>query len=205
MSWLRRHARWAGSVALLAVLVLLIVVRLGSEWGDRTPAPANADSGGVVAGQPDSLTLTAQHIRLLQDEVMRTRERLAALQTDSSVRRDRIAALDEMLAADCLTPCPDFLREETTVRALQKIIREAADSAGPPTTVQTPLHTAATVARERLRTKFQVLRGQLVQEINALETQADSLRNSLHLQTDELERLQRQANRQLQSDRLRSK
>jgi len=158
-----------------------------------------AEGTGVVAGDADDLASTARRIRVLKELVGRMREQFTAVQARTSTCRQQVAALDEMLASDRLTDCPAFLREQTTVRALQKIIREATGSEDPSARDQDRLNTAAVVARERLRTKLQVLRDQLTEEATRLETQAATLRQQLTVQTAELETLQREARRQLQS------
>ena len=198
MSWLKGHAPMIWPAAVLAALGLVVLIRLGSGWTDGTPASAGGDRGGVVTAAPDSLA-TARRIRLLEDEAGRTREQLASVQTETSIRQERVTVLDEMLASDSLTDCPGFLKDETTVRALQKIIREASDTSRPSEDNPSRLNTAATVARERLRQKLNGLRDQLNQELGKLESQAGVLRQQLRAQTEALDVLQRQIRRQGQS------
>jgi len=198
MSWLKGHAPMIWPAAVLAALGLVVLIRLGSGWTDGTPASAGGDRGGVVTAAPDSLA-TARRIRLLEDEAGRTREQLASVQTETSIRQERVTVLDEMLASDSLTDCPGFLKDETTVRALQKIIREASDTSRPSEDNPSRLNTAATVARERLRQKLNGLRDQLNQELGKLESQAGVLRQQLRAQTEALDVLQRQIRRQDQS------
>jgi len=198
MSWLKGHAPMMWPAAVLAALGLVVLIRMGSGWTDPPPLSANADHRGVVTAEPDAMA-TARRLRLLEDQAGQTRGQLAAVQTETAVRRERIAALDEMLASDSLTDCPGFLRDETTVRALQKVIREASDSSRPLDDGQSRLNTAATVARERLRQKLEGLRHQLTQELARLEAQGETLRQKLRTQTEELDLLQRQIHRQSQS------
>jgi hypothetical protein len=198
MSWLKGHAPMIWPAAVLAALGLVVLIRLGSGRTDGTPASADGDRGGIVTAAPDSLA-TARRLRLLEDEAGRTREQLASVQTESSIRQERVAVLDEMLATDSLTDCPGFLKDETTVRALQKIIREAADTSHPADDNPSRLNTAATVARERLRQKLNGLRDRLNQELGKLESQAQVLRQQLRAQTEALDVLQRQIHRQSQS------
>jgi chromosome segregation ATPase len=198
MSWLKGHAPMIWPAAVLAALGLVVLIRLGSGWTDGTPASAGGDRGGVVTAAPDSLA-TARRIRLLEDEAGRTREQLASVQTETSIQQERVTVLDEMLASDSLTDCPGFLKDETTVRALQKIIREASDTSRPSEDNPSRLNTAATVARERLRQKLNGLRDQLNQELGKLESQAGVLRQQLRAQTEALDVLQRQIRRQGQS------
>jgi hypothetical protein len=200
MSWLKRHAVLVWPALVLAGVGLVVLVRVGSEWVDRPLTSPAAAGHGVVTAQPDAMA-TARRIRLLRDEEAKTREQLAAVQTQTALRQERIATLDEMLTSDSLTDCPPFLRQETTVRALQKIIREASD--GPAGGDQNRLNTAATVAHERLRQKLEVLRSQLVQELGNLEARSETLRQCLRLQTEELELLERQIRRQSQTKALR--
>lgn len=199
MSWLRQHITWIWPAVLVVGLALVVTIRLWSGWAERPMASLASETDGVVSGESDGLVAAARRIRALQSQSAATRQQLAALQKDSSAKRQHAATLDTMLASDRLTDCPDFLRQQTTVRALQNIIREAADTTPSESPDQSRLNTAAAVARERLRTKLEALRSQLAEEIGDLETQATTLRQRLQLQTAELERLQRQAKRQLQS------
>jgi predicted nucleic acid-binding Zn-ribbon protein len=182
----------------VAGALLIVAVRLWPGW---TPSPTTAEqnrNGGVVAGRASDLASAARRIRFLQDNVNKVRQELAALQAEAAARRSNVAAIDEMLAGNSLTDCPSFLRDDTTVRALQKIIREAADS---PTTAAAGadrLSTAASVARERLRSRLDALREQLVQEASDLDAQADDRRQRLHLLSTEVEQLQREIHRELQ-------
>jgi hypothetical protein len=198
MSWLKGHAPMIWPAAVLAALGLVVLIRMGSGWTDPPPVSADADHRGIATAEPDAMA-TARRIRLLEDQAGRTREQLAAVQTETSVRRERVATLDEMLASDSLTDAPGFLKDETTVRALQKIIREAAASSRPVDNDSSRLNTAATVARERLRQKLESLRSQFAQELGKLEAQSDALRDKLRTQTEALDHLQRQIHRQSQS------
>jgi len=197
MSWLRHHIAWVWPAALVVGLALVVIIRVWSGWADRPMASLASETDGVVSGESDGLVAAARRIRALQSQSAATRQQLAALQNDSSTKRQQAATLDTMLASDRLTDCPDFLRRQTTVRALQNIIREAADATPSESPDQSRLNTAAAVARERLRTKLEAVRSQLADEVDDLETQAITLRQQLQLQTAELERLQRQAQRQL--------
>ena len=199
MSWLSRHTAWAWPAVLLAGLLAVVAIRIWSGWASGpTPSMATA-TDGIVAGRSDDLAAAARRIRLLQDQSGETRRRLAALQSDVSARRQQVRTLDAMLASNRLTDCPAFLRQQTTVRALQKIIREAADSGIAEAADQNRLNTAAAVARERLRRKLEALRSQLTDDISRTEAPAAVLRQRLHLQMAELQRLRRQVQRQLQS------
>jgi len=198
MSRLRRQMAWAWPVVLVAGLLLVAAIRVGSDWAD-VPAPTLAtETEGIVAGRSDDLAAAARRIRLLQDRSGDTRRRLVALQSEVASKRQQMATLDAMLAADRLTDCPAFLRKQTTVRALQKIIREAADSGVTEAADQNRLDTAAAVARERLRRKFEAIRSQLADEVGHLDAQAAALRKQLRLETADLERLRRRVERQLQ-------
>ena len=199
MSWLSRHTAWAWPAVLLAGLLAVVAIRIWSGWASG-PAPSMAtQADGIVAGRSDDLAAAARRIRLLQDQSGETRRRLAALQSDVSAKRQQARTLDAMLASDRLTDCPAFLRQQTTVRALQKIIREAADSGIAEAADQNRLNTAAAVARERLRRKLEALRSQLTDDISRTEDPAAALRQRLHLQVAELQRLRRQVQRELQS------
>ena len=199
MYWLQRHAKWVWPIALVAGVLLVVGLRVWPGW-PCPPAPGDGGAGsGVVAGQASDLASAARRIRFLQEQVNRARQQLVSLQNEASSRRGRVAAINEMLATDTLTECPPFLRDDTTVRALQKIVREAAESGGAGASGRDRLNTAASVARERLRSKLDALRDQLTREAADLDTQAETLRQRLHLLCGEVEQIQRDIHRELQS------
>ena len=198
MHWLQLHAKWAWPIALMAGALLVVAAYLAPG---RSPRAARSDvgpAGGVVAGQASDMASAARRLRFLQEQINRTRQQLVTLQTDAAARRGRIAAVDEMLASDSMAECPPFLRDDTTVRALQKIVREAADSSGDGAARRDRLDIAASVARERLRSKLDALRDQLAAEAADLDKQAEALRQRLQLLADEAEQLQREIHRALQ-------
>jgi septal ring factor EnvC (AmiA/AmiB activator) len=197
VSWLQRHASWLWLAALVVSAVLVASLRM--DWGPSGPPQGAepADTGGVVAAEPSNLAAVARRIQLIQGRAAQLREQLATLQTEGSARRREVAALNDMLAADSFTECPSFLSEDTTVRALQKIIREAAGAADSGAPDYNRLHTAATVARERLRTRLEVLRDQLSREADDLSAQSEDLRQRLLIQSEEAERLDRQVREEL--------
>ncbi len=199
MSWLRRHLARAWPAVLLIGLLAVVAIRIWSGPASGPRPSMGTETEGTVAGLSDDPAAAARRIRLLQDQSGETRRHLAALQTDVSAKRQQVRTLDAMLASDRLTDSPAFLRQQTTVRALQKIIREAADSGVAEAADQNRLNTAAAVARERLRRKLKALRSQLTDDIGRLQTRAAALRQQLHLQTAELQRLRRQVQRQLGS------
>jgi hypothetical protein len=189
MPWLKRHAAWAWSAVLLIGLTLMVLIRLGSAPPARTAAGPPGDSRGVVTGDSDTPPGAAERLQTLQEQAAAVREQLAAAQADLALRRERAATLAEMLATDSLAECPPFLREDTTVRALQKIIRDAAAAQGPLVSDLGSMNTAATVARERLRNKIEALRDEMGQELLGMETKIEGLRRQLRLATDEMENL----------------
>ncbi|MGB3194525.1 MAG: hypothetical protein WBC39_04460, partial [Phycisphaerae bacterium] len=138
-----------------------------------------SDPGTLANGQ--SLASAARRIRLLQEGLNDTRGRLAKAETEAVLLRDRAATIDRMLAEDSLTDCPLFLHDETTVRALQGILREADDDR---------MDAAATIARQRLRRRLAGLRDQMAQEADGREAEADALHGRLRQQADDLETLQ---------------
>jgi hypothetical protein len=205
MAWLERHSTWIWAVSIVAGIVVVLGVRVASEHptpstaGTRLWRVPDGPSRGVITGESSDLATAARRARVLQDQVGQMRQELASLQTEAITRRQRIAAINEMLAGDSYTDTPVFLREDTTVRALQKIIREAAGSPDPSATQQDRLSTAATVARERLRAKLEALREQLAGEASDLDARAESLRQRVRLQSEEAERLQREMQKELHS------
>jgi len=198
MSWLRRYVAWAWPVVLLAGLLAVTAVRIGSGWGSGPRPTLGMETDGIVAGRSDDLAAVARRVGLLQEESGETRRRLAALQGAVASKRQQAATLGAMLASDRLTDCPAFLRKQTTVRALQKIIREATDTGMTEAADENRLDTAAAVARERLRRKLEAIRSEWADDITRLDARAAALRKQLHLETSELERLRREVRRQLQ-------
>ena len=195
MGWLRRHAVWAWPAVVIFGLALVLLARLLPTWTGRLPSVRlMTESSGLVAAQSADLASVARRVRSLRDDLARIHHKLAALRNETSLRQERVATLEKMLADDTLTQAPAFLCEDTTVRALQQIIREASNPAVPD---QDRLNTAAAVARQRLRQKLEGIRNQLVQEVADRSAEADILREQLHLRTVEIERLQQQINRQL--------
>ncbi len=191
MSRLQRHAAWAWLVVLVVGVLVAAALRLGPE---RTGVPSSAaatDTDGFVPGEPGTLAATAQRVHNLQIQVSRVREQLAAVQTEADDRRQRIAAIDALLSEDGYAECPAFLQEDNTVRALQKIIREAAGATRPDSSGEERLSTAAAVARERLRSKLSVMRDQFLEEAADQDAQAEVLRQQVRQQTEEVEYLQR--------------
>jgi hypothetical protein len=195
--WLQRHAKWAWPIALVAGVLLIVCARF---W-PGSPRDARSDGGlrsGVAAGQASDLASAARRVRFLQEQVNRTRQQLVTLQTEAATRRGQVAAINEMLVTDSLSECPPFLRDDSTLRALQKIVREAAESTASGDAGHDRLNTAASVARERLRSKLDALREVLAREAADLDTQAEALRQRLHQLAGEVEQIQRDIHRELQ-------
>ena len=199
MSSLKGHTPWLWLAALVISAVLVAILRVESGPAGPPPRADPADTSGVVAAGPNNLAAIAQRLQLIQGRAVQVREQLATLQTEGATRRQQIAALDAMLAADSFTECPPFLSEDTTVRALQQIIREAASATSPDESDHDRLNTAATVARERLRGKLEVRRDQLSRETADLNTQSEDLRQRLRIQSEEIDRLDRQVREELQN------
>jgi len=201
MSWLKRHAAWIWPASLATGAALVLLLRLVPGWPAHPASGTAGEQSGVVSGASSNLAAAARQLRMLQEQVGRTRDQLAAFHAETSSRRQRIATLDEMLAGDSMTDCPPFLREDTAVRALQTIIREAsgpASGAGG----RDQLNTAATVARERLRSKLELLRDQLLREIADFDARSEVLRARLTQESEDVERIRRQIQRELQGQPL---
>jgi hypothetical protein len=194
------RAMWAWPLALLAGLGLIVAVRVWSGWAGRPVVSMGAQDVGVMAGDSADLADAGRRLRLLSEEADALRGRLAAAEADIAEHRARAEALGDMLSADRLTLCPPFLQAETTVRALQKIIIEAASPA-PASGGDERLSTAAVVARQRLRRKLEALRDEASQAMADAQTHADALRSALHVKASELQRARQNAAVQLQSRR----
>jgi|WetSurMetagenome_2_1015567.scaffolds.fasta_scaffold230640_1 hypothetical protein len=182
MSRLQRHATWAWLIVLILGLLVAAAMRLGpgQVTAPASASPTDTDGAGALAA-------TAQRVRLLQLEISRLREQLSSVQSEADNRRDHIAAIDAMLAEDAYADCPPFLQEDSTVRALQKIIHEAGSMVPDG---EERLSTAAAVARERLRSRLQAMRDQFSEEADNQDERADLLRQRLHGETGEVEHLQ---------------
>ena len=207
MSRLNRRFAWAFAAGTAAAILAIGGLRLVSSPRGM-PAAAEAGDVGLVAmtdgraglaakGEASDLAALARRLRTLQDDLNRTRTELRQTQAASADLRDRANVLDDMLARDALTDCPVFLHEETTVRALQGILREATESRGPDGSARPPtptdrMGTGAMIARQRLRQRLAVLRDEMAQQARDLDARADVLGADLRRQADEVERLEGQ-------------
>lgn len=200
MSWLGRLLRWSlPLLAVVAVLALVFSIHYFSAGPDSVVAASSDGDRGRAALRSSDLAALARRLKALQDQTTALRQQLATAQAQAEVARDHAGALDSMLSGNMLTPTPGFLRDETTVRALQGIIREAAGSEGPAKGSQDRIDTAATIARERLKQKLETLRDNLQQEATCLETQAEDLQERIRNQSAEMETLQAGINRHLKA------
>lgn len=195
MQWLQRHAKWAWPAALVVGVLVAAAVRF---WPGPEKSPAEGGPrAGIAAATPSDLASAARRLRFLQDQMNRLREELSAAQTEAALRRSRAAAIDEMLARGAMTEAPPFLHDDTTVRALQKIMREAAEAPAAPASQPDRLGTAASVARERLRSRLEALREQHRREAADMDGQAEALRRRLQLLSADIRQIHRQITREL--------
>jgi hypothetical protein len=184
----RYRIAWIWPVLLAAVVLSVVVFRVWSGWATR-PMMASADgSEGLVGGSGGDPAAAVARARRLRAEAEAIRRRLAALAAEAVARRDEIRTLDRMLSTGPLTECPPFLRDEAGVTALQKVLREAAGATQAGDDERTRLHTAAAVARERLRARLAALRNDRLHQVSDLEREVASLRQELHLLSPNLPR-----------------
>jgi len=193
----KRQVRWIWPALLLASLAAIVVFRVWSGWATRPMVASTDRTEGRVEGDRADLAAAGRRLRLLQARAADTGRRLADLGAEIAAKRQQVRTLGEMLDAGRLTECPGFLRDKTTVRALQKILREAGRPAQAEGGRRSRLTTAAAVARERLRAKLSALRHQLAREVADLEARATTLRQERHLQEADLRRLRRQIHQRL--------
>ena len=193
----RRHFAWIWPALLLAGLAAVVAFRVWSGWATRPMAASTDRADGRVEGERADLAAAGRRLRHLRQRLTDIRRRLADLQVKIADRRRHLRTLDEMLAGGRLTACPPVLRDETTVRALQKIIREAEEPAQAEDGRRSRLATAATIARERLRARLSALREQFAREVADLETGAEALRHERRLQEAGLRRLRRKVSERL--------
>lgn len=193
----RRQVAWFWPALLLAGLAAVVAFRMWSGWATRPMVASSNLPEGRVAGEAADLAAAGRRLRYLHAQRSATAARLATLRTEIADRRRQARTLDEMIDGGRLTDCPPFLAENTTVRALQKIIREAGGAAQTDAGRDPRLTTAAAVARERLRTKLLVLRDQLRRETADLDAQATTLRQQQRLQEAGIRHLRRQIDERL--------
>ena len=197
MPRLERHVAWIWPAILLAGVISIVAFRVWSGWATR-PVVATADgTEGIIEGDGADLAAAARRVRQLQTKVDQAHRRLADLRTEAADKREQIRTLEAMLTTGRLTDSPHFLHSQTTVHALQKIIREAAGSTFVDADREARLNTAAVVARERLRAKLAALADELKQNLAEIDRQAATLRQHLRLQSTSLERLRRQIQERL--------
>jgi hypothetical protein len=192
-----RQVAWFWPVLLLAALAAIAAFRMWSGWATRPMVASDDRADGRVAGEPTDLAAVGRRLRHLHARQAATARRLADVRTQMAVRRRQAHTLDRMLDGQGLTDCPPFLREDTTVRALQQIIREAGGPSQTDGDGDTRLATAAAVARERLRARLLALREQLDREVTDLEARADGLRHRQRLQERAIQQMRRQIERGL--------
>ena len=193
----RRQIAWIWPTLLLAGLAAVVAFRMWSGWATRPMVASTGRTEGRVAGEQADLAAAGRQLRRLQVRATATASRLAAVQAELAAKHQQILTLDEMLDTGRLTECPPFLRDETTVRALQKIIREAGGPAQADAGQGSRLGTAAVIARERLRAKLSTIRSQLDREALDLEDRASALRHEQQLQEADLRQLRRQIDQRL--------
>ena len=193
----RRQVAWIWPALLLAGLAAIVVFRVWSGWATRPMVASTDRTEGRVEGERADLAAAGRRLRLLQARAADTGRRLADLGAEVAAKRQQGRTLGDMLDGGRLTECPGFLRDKTTVRALQKILGEAGRPAQAEGGRRSQLTTAAAVARERLRAKLSALRDQLAREVADLEARATTLRQQRHLQEADLQRLRRQIDQRL--------
>jgi len=194
-----RHVAWIWPALLLAGLISMAALRVWSGWATRPMVASGDGTEGFIEGDGANLAPAARRLRQLQTEMDQTRRRLADLLAEAADKRQQVQTLDEMLTTGRLTDTPDFLRGRTTVRALQKIIREAGGSAFAGSDQESRLTTAALVARERLRAKLTALADELKQDLAECEQRAATLRPQLHFQRASVRRLRGRIQERLDS------
>jgi len=199
------HVRAATGLWVVVFIAGLSALVLGIQYassassfrlfGASSVEAAASDGAGDPAAS-NSLADLARHGRELQSRLLAMREQLATTQKQVDQLAERTGTLDAMLAGNSLTQCPVFLQDESTVRALQGIIREAIASETPGT-APNGLDTAATIARSRLRRRLEMIREDLLQQSTALQQQAETLRGHIREKTTEIEAVEKQIRRRL--------
>lgn len=161
MSWLKRHAALAWPALLLAGLVAMVALRIGTDRSTPSPAEGrtaemSADERKAGGGSQDMLNAAARQGRSLQDRISSMREQLEAIQVEVSAKRQQAGELDVMLATDRLLQNPPFLQDDKTVRALQEVIRETAATGTFEASGGSGRAEAILVAHERLRKGWRI-------------------------------------------------
>lgn len=194
---LNRRIAWVWPVLLVAGLVFVVAFRTWSGWATRPMAASTDAAEGVIKGHADDAAAVARRIRQLEAAIEQTQQALADLAATATRKREQADTLRTMCESDQLTECPPFLHEDATVRALQKIIREADGATPAGDDRQARLATAAAVARERLRARLTALHDQLRNEIVDVEERAAVLGQRLRIESRDLPRLRQQMDRRL--------
>jgi len=186
---LNRRIAWVWPLLLVAGLISVVTFRMWSGWATRPMAASPGTAEGIIGGDTEDAAGASRRLQQLRQSVAETQQALADLAAATARKRDQAETLRHMREANRLTECPPFLHEDATVRALQKVIREADRPVPAGDDGQARMAAAAAVARERLRARLAALERQLRDEISNLEDRAAALRQRLHLESRDLERL----------------
>lgn len=195
------HAARAWTGATIAVVAAVLTWRLVApalgvgQDGPSVTAPHAATEGTAAGSAP--LARLARQVRLGQEALRQRHEQLDRLSSRSAQVAARIATLDAMLADGRLTESPGFLEKESSVRALQGILREAAAETPRTDADRQRLHMTADIARERLGQKLGALRGEAAAEAARAAEEAEALRDDIRRRTCEIEDLQARLLREL--------
>jgi hypothetical protein len=182
------------SLAALAVLVFGVIgVRLADPSGTPRRAAAESPEAGVAEAESADLAALARRVRALRLSLASMRERLAETEGRGRRLRDQAEDLDHMLAADALTQSPPFLRDETTVLALQSLLTETGDDR--PETTGTEA-----VAARRLRQKLALIRDRYAREADGLERLVETLRAEVRARSEQVVALQKQVSDELSDE-----
>jgi len=115
-------------------------------------------------------------------------KRLAQSRKEEEELTQQIATLDRMRYGGDLTRCPSFLQDNTTIRALQRLMREAKNEPMLWRRKGSKLQTAAAVARERIRAKLRVLQEQKAESLKILRVRIANLREQARAKAREAEK-----------------
>jgi len=171
---------WIGLVVAGLAAAVLCRWRAGPP---TEPASAGGSVGlvGAEAGRPPDLLA---RVGRLEAEAAQVESRRRTLCHQARERRRWARVLDEMVESGRLSDAPDFLRGQTTILALQRIIRMA--SAGGPAggRADPRFQTAAAVAQSRLRGKLTALAERFRAEAEDFERQAAALETEARLKRE---------------------
>jgi len=143
----------------------------------------------------DSLMDDAHRIRCLGIVIDKEREDLARLTAELSSHRERMAAINALLAEDDLTVPANILDEDVSVRALRNLFHEVSSLPDGPDKLRKLEN-----AKRELRLRLESSLDQLIQASRLTGKMIDTRRSSIEKKLEDLQILQMELQRRLYRD-----